>query len=173
MSMLIELRPESGPVLIVGGGAVAERKAKVIAGGEFQPTVIAPEIRDAIHHLPFVTVHERAFAASDLPGDPRWALVLACTNDREVNKEIGRLARAANIPVLVADRQAESTFFTPATIQDGELKVAVSTGGASPTLAKYVRERIIAALGPGWGGMVHVARVEREERLTKKRGQSE
>ncbi len=173
MSMIIELRPESGPVLVVGGGVIAERKAKTAASSEFVLTVIAPEVRDPIRNLPFVTVHERAFEADDLPGDPRWSLVMACTDDRSVNQEIGRLARAANIPVLVADRQAESTFYTPATIQDGELKVAVSTGGASPALAKFIRERIITALGPRWGSMVHVARVEREERLAKKREQAQ
>ena len=173
MSVIIELRPESGPVLIIGGGAIAERKARTVASGEFVLTVIAPEIRDRIRNLPFVTLHERAFQADDLPGDPRWALVMACTDDRAVNQEIGRLARAANIPVLVADRQAESTFFTPATIQDGELRVAVSTGGASPTLAKFIRERIIMALGPGWGSMAYIARVEREERLAKKREQAQ
>ncbi|MGE3073236.1 MAG: bifunctional precorrin-2 dehydrogenase/sirohydrochlorin ferrochelatase [Dehalococcoidia bacterium] len=171
MSMMIELRPEAGPVLIVGGGKVAERKASVISQGEFPITVVAPEIRERIHNLPFVTIHERAFQPGDIPGVPRWALVMACTDDRAVNQEIGRLSRAENIPVLVADRQAESTFFTPATIQDGELKVAVSTGGASPELAKFIRERIIGALGPRWGGMVHVARVEREERLARKRQQ--
>jgi siroheme synthase-like protein len=94
---------------------------------------------------------------------------MACTNDRAVNEQVGQLARAANIPVLVADRQGESTFFTPATIRDGELTVSVSTGGASPTLAKFIRERIVTALGPRWGSLGHVARTEREERLAKKR----
>ncbi len=171
MSVIIELRPEAGPALIVGGGNVALRKARTLAEGEFQFTVIAPEVVDGIRLLPFVSVVERPFEAADIPGQPRWSLVLACTDDRDLNQAIGRLARAAGIPVLVADRQAESTFFTPATIQDGDLKVAVSTGGASPTLAKYIRERVVTALGPGWGSMVHIARVEREERLAKKRGQ--
>lgn len=169
MSVIIELRPEAGPVLVVGGGAAAFRKARTLAEGEFLFTVIAPDVLDGIKRLAFAKVVEREFAAGDIDAEPRWALIMACTGDREVNREIGRLARAANIPVLVADRQAESTFFTPATIQDGELKVAVSTGGASPSLAKFIRERIVSALGPGWGGMVHVARVEREERLARKR----
>ena len=169
MSILIEVRPEAGPALIVGGGAVALRKARTLADGEFPFTVIAPQVVEAIHHLPLATVIERPFAPADVPGCPRWGLVLACTGDREVNHEVGRLARAAGIPVLVADRQAESTFFTPATVRDGDLTVGVSTGGASPSLARSVRERIITALGPGWGNLVEVARVEREERLAKKR----
>ena len=169
MSVLIEVRPEAGPALIVGGGAVALRKARTLADGEFPFTVIAPQVVEAIHHLSLATVIERPFAPADVPGCPRWGLVLACTGDREVNQEVGRLARSAGIPVLVADRQAESTFFTPATVRDGDLTVGVSTGGASPSLARSVRERIITALGPGWGNLVEVARVEREERLAKRR----
>ena len=169
MSVLIELRPEAGPALIVGGGVVATRKAQTMASGGFHLTVIAPVIADKIRELPLVTLRTREFEANDLAGSTRWAIVMACTDNRAVNQQIGELARAANIPVLVADRQAESTVFTPAIIRDGELRVAVSTGGASPGLAKAIRERIVAALGPGWGVTLQRARTERDERLAQKR----
>ncbi|MGH2632020.1 MAG: precorrin-2 dehydrogenase/sirohydrochlorin ferrochelatase family protein, partial [Tepidiformaceae bacterium] len=94
-------------------------------------------------------------------------VVLACTDSREVNRAIGAAARLRGIPVLVADRQAESTFFTPAVLRDGDLAVAVSTGGASPTMARVIRERIVAALGPGWSGVLRTARSEREAHLAR------
>lgn len=169
MSVLIELRPAAGPVLVIGGGVVATRKARTMASGGFAVTVIAPAIADKIRELPMVTLQQREFEATDLSGSTRWALVMACTDDRAVNRQIGELARAANMPVLVADRQAESTVFTPAIIQDGDLRVAVSTGGASPGLAKAIRERIVTALGTGWGASVQRARTEREGRLARKR----
>jgi precorrin-2 dehydrogenase/sirohydrochlorin ferrochelatase len=78
------------------------------------------------------------------------------------------LARSVRIPVVVADAQSESTFFTPATLRDGQLAIAISTGGASPTLARTIREKIAAALGPGWGQIVLVARGEREKRLGRR-----
>ena len=172
MSMMVELRPEAGPALVVGGGAVALRKARNLAEGEFDFTVISPELLDDIRHLPFVTIIERPFEDADIEVRP-WSLVFACTGDRDVNRHVGELARRRRIPVVVADRQDESTFFTPATIRDGDLAVAVSTGGASPYLAKYIRERIVTALGPRWGQVVYLARQEREERIAAKRAGKE
>jgi siroheme synthase-like protein len=169
--MMIELLPDAGPALIVGGGQVALRKARNLTEGEFRVTVIAPEVSPHFDLLPFTTIVRRPFQDTDIDGTPPWALVFACTTDREVNRQVGQLARARNIPVVVTDRQAESTFFTPATMRDGEIAVAVSTGGASPSLAKFIRGKIAAALGPGLSGLAHVARTEREERLAAKRGE--
>jgi precorrin-2 dehydrogenase/sirohydrochlorin ferrochelatase len=66
--------------------------------------------------------------------------------------------------VLVADRQEESTFFNPAVLRQGDVRVAVSTGGASPELAKQIRSNIAEALGRGWGRLAQSARREREAR---------
>lgn len=173
MSMMIDLQPSAGPALVVGGGAVALRKVRNLAEGEFQATVIAPDVLDEIALLPFVSVVRRGFEDADIDVAPPWSLVFACTNVREVNRRIGELARAHNIPVVVTDRQAESTFFTPATIRDGELAIAVSTGGASPGMAKLIRERIVSALGPGWGAVARLARQERDERLAARRERDE
>lgn len=164
MSILIELRPEAGPVLVVGGGNVAARKVRTLGEGGFRITVVAPEIDDRIRSISGATLKERNFDGADIAAEP-WALVLACTANREVNQRVGELARARNIPVLVADAQAESTFFSPAILRDGDLQVAVSTGGADPALAKSIRARIVEALGPGWGEIIATARTEREARL--------
>ena len=166
--MMIDLRAEAGPALIIGGGKVATRKAKSLAEAEFQFVVLAPEIDVSIRVLPWVTVIEREFAPTDLAESALYSLVFACTDSREVNKLVGQLARAARIPVVVADRQAESTFFTPATLRDGDLAVAVSTGGASPGLAASIRTRIATAIGQDWARNVYLARKERDARLGRK-----
>ena len=166
MSVMIELLPSAGPVLVVGGGAVALRRVRNLSDGGFQVTVVAPDILEQIHGMPGVSGLDREFADTDvLDGKPRWALVLACTREREVNRRIGDAARARGIPVAVADSPDESTFFTPATLRDGGLQVAVSTGGADPALAKQIRERIAATLGPGWAAVVETARRARQARL--------
>lgn len=170
MGMMIDLRSEAGPALIVGGGKVAARKAKSLAEAEFRIVVIAPVVDPAIGALPWVTALEREFVEADLPESSPYSLVFACTDSRRVNQEVGRLARAARIPVVVADRQAESTFFTPATVRDGDLVVAVSTGGASPKVATLIRGRIAAAIGHDWSTIVSAARSEREARLGRARG---
>ena len=173
MSIMIDLQPSAGPALVVGGGAVALRKVRNLAEGEFRVTVVAPEVLDEAALLPFVSVVRREFEDADIDAAPPWALVFACTSEREVNRRVGELARARNIPVVVTDRQAESTFFTPATIRDGDLAIAVSTGGASPGVAKLIRERIVSALGPGWGTVARLARQEREGRLAARRDRDE
>ncbi|MFN0094032.1 MAG: bifunctional precorrin-2 dehydrogenase/sirohydrochlorin ferrochelatase [Dehalococcoidia bacterium] len=172
MSVIVEILPSAGPALIVGGGAIALRKARNLAEGEFEITVVAPEVDPAVRQLPFVTVIEGPFSPDHLDLR-RFALVLACTNDRAVNEDVGRLARARRLPVLVADAQEESTFFTPATIREGDLTIAVSTGGASPSLAREVRERIIASLGPSWGRIAGLVRQEREQRDERRRARQQ
>lgn len=164
MSILVELRPEAGPALVLGGGRVAARKVRGLVDGGFAVTVVAPEIGEAIRALAGITLEERAFAEGDIDRDPRWALVYACTDRREVNRLAGALARPRGIPVLVADAQAESTFFSPATLRDGGLQVGVSTGGADPALARELRDRIGLGLGGGWANTVEEARRARDLR---------
>lgn len=164
MSILVEVRREAGPALVVGGGGVAARKVRGLVDGGFAVTVVAPEIADTIRALAGVTLEVREFAADVVDRDPRWALVYACTDQREVNRLAGALARSRGIPVLVADSQAESTFFSPATLRDGGLQVGVSTGGADPALARELRDRIGLGLGGGWADAVEEARRARDLR---------
>jgi siroheme synthase-like protein len=164
MGLMIHLQPAFGRALVVGGGKVAVRKVKALADAEFEVSVISPVVAEEIRLAPFVTVIERKFEPADVDVD-RYAIVFACTDDREVNAAIGQAARAKGLPVLVADSQAESTFFTPAVLRDGGLVVGVSTGGASPTLARKIREQIAASIGVGWQRALLMARQEREERL--------
>lgn len=75
-------------------------------------------------------------------------LAVAATDNGEVNREIARLCRARQIPVNVADQPEEGTFVFPAVVQKGSLTIGVSTGGASPAAAVYVKEKIASVL-PG------------------------
>ena len=164
MSVILEIKPEAGPALVVGGGAVAARKTRTLVEGGFRVTVVAPELAEEIAALPGVETFLRQFEAADVGGQ-RWGLVFACTNNREVNRLVGELARQRGIPVLVADSQEESTFTSPATYRDGGLQVAVSTGGADPALARSIRERVVAAIGDGWAERIASARQARRARL--------
>jgi len=167
VSFLIDLQPSAGPALVVGAGTVALRRITNLAAAGFDVTVIAAAVDAASAALaahPAVTVVQRAFSDTDIDGPGRWALVFACTDDRDVNRRAGELARAHGIPVAVADARAESTFFTPATAREGAVTIAVSTGGGSPGFAKDLRDRIATALGEGWGataGTLHDDRAAR------------
>lgn len=162
MSLVIELQPAFGPALVVGGGQVALRKVRSLVEAGFATTVIAPDVSPDIRELPGVTVEERPYVRGDCGS---FAIVFACTSDRETNRRIGGECREECIPVLVADAQEESTFFSPALHRDGDLTVAISTGGAAPRLAQEVRDTVAAALGSGWAERVAAARGERDQRL--------
>ena len=164
MSLMIAVQPTIGPALVVGGGTVAARKVRALADAEFRITVVSPQIADAIRFAPFVKIMERAFQAADFDAEIPFGLVFACTDDRQVNRTVGEMARARGIPVVVVDAPAESTFFSPAVLRDGDLLVGVSTGGAAPTVARQIRERLVAALGPAWQSILATARTERAKR---------
>jgi len=161
MSIMLEVHPSLGPALVVGGGSVATRKVATLLIGGFDVTVIAPEATEAIRASE-ARVAARIFAPGDTVG---FALVFACTDDRAVNRQVGAEARAAGIPVLVADSQEESTFFSPALHRHGDLLVGVSTGGASPALAQAMRDRVAALFGPESSDEVAAARAARAARL--------
>ncbi len=160
MGLMLDLLPAAGPVLVVGGGDVALRKVRTAREAGFDVTVVAPLVKPELRSLPGVRVLQRPVEERDLDGH---VVVFACTNDRAVNRAVGAWARSRRIPVVVADSAEESTAFTPAIHRDGELLVGVSTNGASPRLAQYIRDRIAAALGTGWGHRVAAARRERRQ----------
>jgi len=166
---MIELLPSAGRALVVGGGAVARRKVDLLVEGGFEVDVVAPEVGPELAARQGVTVSRRPFSVSDVAGH---AIVFACTDIRSVNAAAGEGARAAGIPVVVADSQGESTCFTPAVHRDGALLVGVATGGASPRLSQEVRDRVASALGPGWAERVEAARVERRALRAQQSGEA-
>ena len=135
-------------VLIVGGGDVALRKVSLLERTGAAITVVAPVIapelgaRAAAGRLTLVV---REFAAEDLDGA---RLVIVATSRRAVNRWIAKLSESRNIPVNVVDDREASRFIVPAIIDRDPVMVAISTGGASPVLARRLRERL-EALIPG------------------------
>ena len=166
MGLMLEIQPSIGPALVVGGGTVAGRKVTALVAAGFRVTVVAPDIAPTIAAHRGVIVVRRDFAPSDVRGH---GVAFACTGSRAVNRAVGLAAREAGLPVVVADSPEESTAFTPAVHREGDLQVAVSTHGASPSLAVEVRDRIAEALGQGWDGRVAAARSAREDLLAGKR----
>jgi len=77
--------------------------------------------------------------------------VFACTNDPELNGRIAQDARESRIFVNAADQPAECDFFAASTIADGEVVVAVSTGGSAPGLARRIAEQLSSVMPPRVG----------------------
>lgn len=129
--------------LLVGGGTVACRKAEKLLSYGPRLTVIAQEITPALAALPGLALCRRAFAPADIAGR---RLVIAATSDRALNRAISAQCQAAGIPVNVVDDPQACTFLFPALVQRGALSVGISTGGASPSAAIWLKEQISAAL---------------------------
>ena len=108
MSILVEVRREAGPVLVVGGGGVAARKVRGLVDGGFAVTVVAPEIADTIRALAGVTIEVREFAADVVDRDPRWALVYACTEPaggQPAGRSAGPFARHPGVGGRLSGRE--------------------------------------------------------------------
>jgi siroheme synthase-like protein len=145
--------------VVVGGGEVANRKARKLLQAKAEVVVISPEVRPELESVA-AEVHRRPYEEGDLEGA---YLAFAATDAREVNAAVAREAARRSVPVNVADRPSEGDFAVPSLVRRGRLQIAVSTGGASPTLARGIKGELEGLFGPEWAGIVeelHAARVE-------------
>ena len=124
--------------LIVGGGAVALRKAQKLLPYGPRLTVVAPKLKAEFRELHGVEFLRRPFALTDLDG---CAFAVAATDDRALNNCVAELCGQQRIPVNVADSREDSTFLFPALLRRGELSVGVSASGAAPAAAAWTRDR--------------------------------
>jgi siroheme synthase-like protein len=136
--------------VVVGGGGVANRKARKLLQARARVVVISPEIGAELESVA-VEIHRRPYRKGDLEGA---YLAFAATNAREVNAAVAREAKERGVPVNVADSPSEGDFALPSTLRRGRLQVAISTGGASPTLARRIRGELEEVFGPEWAGIV-------------------
>ena len=136
-------------VLIVGGGAVAARKAAVCR--EAQITVISPALADDFSPVEHIA---RFYQSGDCAG---FDLVFAATNDRQINADIAAEARSNKIWCNIADDPDASDFHTQSLVRRGQIAIGVSTGRLSPILARHLRERVELAIGPEYDALQNLA----------------
>jgi precorrin-2 dehydrogenase / sirohydrochlorin ferrochelatase len=136
------------PVLLVGGGTIGSRKAAALLQAGARLTVVAPQISDDLATAA-TEVRRRPYRADDIIGH---RLVLTATDDPAVNAAVHADATAAGVWVNSADDPTNCTFILPAVARDGDVVVAVSTGGSSPALASHLRrdaQQWLESLGAG------------------------
>ncbi len=137
--------------LVVGGGQVASRKVFMLQRANARVTVISPELcselqahvdRDEIEYL------AREFQLEDVNGR---VIVIAATNVRDVNRQVSESACEKGIPVNVVDDPELCRFITPSIIDRSPVQIAISTGGASPVLARLLRTRLETYIPAAYG----------------------
>lgn len=142
------------PVLLVGGGEVALRKARLLAGAGAALRVVAPEVHDELRGLATETLR-RGYQASDLDG---VVLAVAATDDPALNAQVSTDAQARSIPVNVVDAPQLCTVIFPAIVDRSPLLVAVSSGGDAPVLARLIRARIETWIPAAYGQLAGLAK---------------
>ena len=128
--------------IVVGGGAVAERKARGLLNAGARVRLISPEVTRGVRRLARqgkIEVVPREYQEGDLDGA---ALAIAATNAREVNMRVKGESKRLSIPLNVADRPDLGDFIVPAVVRKGPVVVAVSTSGLLPVLARRLKEEI-------------------------------
>ena len=130
--------------LVVGGGPVAARKVEGLVAAGAQITVIAPDVANAIEATG-VRIERRPYRAGEA-GDYR--LVIAASDDPQLNGLVYADAEAAGVWVNSADDPEHCSFTLPAVVRRGPITVTVSTGGHSPALASWLRDQLGEAVGP-------------------------
>ena len=134
--------------VVIGGGAVGERKVRTLLEAGARVKVITPEATPRLQKLAEqdrIELHVRLYERGDLKGA---AVVIASTDERDVNQAIYEEALDEGIPVNVVDDPPHCTFIAPSIIRRGDLMIAISTGGTNPAMAVRIRERLEKEFGP-------------------------
>ena len=161
LPIFLDIREQ--PCLVVGGGEVAARKCAMLLRAGARVTILAPKLGkafDADLAASRVTHRAAGFQDADVAG---YALVIAATNDDVVNRAVAAAARARQIPVNVVDHPALCSFIMPSIIERAPVIVAVSTGGASPILARLLRARLENLIPAGYGRLAALAAAFRDQ----------
>src|SRR5213082_975197 len=156
------LRLDGHPVVVVGGGTVALRKAAWLRRAGARVTVVAPGVHAQLAQQA-ARGELRQIAEEFTPEHLAGAIaVVAATADRATNARVAASARARGVPVNVVDDAELSTFIFPAIVDRSPLVVAVSSGGHAPVLARRVREQIEALLPERLGALARFMGARRE-----------
>ena len=145
------LKLEQLQVLIVGGGNIGLEKITAVLNNSPQTKItlvakcILPEIRELKKRFTQLTLVEKAFEVTDLENKD---LVIAATGDRNISEQICIESKRRKILINVADTPDLCDFYLGSIVQKGDLKIAISTNGKSPTLAKRLKEVFNEALPP-------------------------
>ena len=149
--MFVQLKNKK--CLVIGGGRIAFRKIEVLKDFEADVTVIAPEMIPQIRQIDKVRRIFRTFMEKDFK---EADLVVAATDDQKVNSEISQICRQQKIPVNAVDQKEDCSFIFPSYVKEGEVVAAFSSGGQSPLITQYLKEKIKPDLNEELGQIAQI-----------------
>ena len=143
--------------LIVGGGEVAARKVQMLLRAGAKVEVVAPELGNTMQTFNQEGKIQWIEAGFDPAHLQNPALVYAATDRQSINQQVSELAKEKNIPVNVVDTPSLCNFITPSIIDRSPVVAAISTGGASPVLARLIRSRLESMIPAAYGQFATLA----------------
>jgi precorrin-2 dehydrogenase/sirohydrochlorin ferrochelatase len=133
--------------VVIGGGKTATRKVKALLEAKAKVTVISPKLTKELEMLAengSIKVIKREYKEGDLD---KYFLVFATTNSEEINKKVIKEAKKRKILCNIVDDPSNCDFYVPSVYTQGDLKIAISTNGKSPALARKIREELANIYG--------------------------
>jgi len=147
-------------VLVVGGGRIGARKADGLIAAGARVRLVATEVSDHVDRSRMSEVREKPFDETDLDG---IRLVVTATGDFDVDQAIATASRKRSIWTNAADQPVDCDWILPAITRTGRVTGAISTDGASPALAGYLRDRLAEILTDRVGEIADILATERAE----------
>jgi precorrin-2 dehydrogenase/sirohydrochlorin ferrochelatase len=154
---------EGRPVVVIGGGRVAEEKVRGLLAGGARVTIVSPTLSRALRRLldeGHVQWRARPYREGDLNG---FDICMVATDDPAVNARVAAEGRRRRVWVNAADDPANCDFILPSVVRQGKVVVAASTGGASPALARRLREELTDFLSEDFAPLAELLREVRSE----------
>jgi len=145
---------EGRTVLVVGAGRVAESKIRGLLDTGAKVHVVALQATEQVHEWArsgHIKLEERAFLPADLGGA---SLIVVATSSSETNELVFREAQQRGILCNVVDVPDQCDFYYPAVVRRGDLQIAISTSGQSPSLAQKLRQQLEKQFGPAYANWV-------------------
>ena len=147
---------EGKPVVVIGGGVVAERKVESLLAAGAEVTLISPDLTPGLERLAAndrIRIRRRRYQAGDLAGA---FVAIVGTGDTAVNRAAAAEARAERVLVNTVDDVAYCDFIAPAVVRQGDITLAISTNGKSPSMARLLRETLESYLTPDYAHLLTV-----------------
>ncbi|MBT8134187.1 MAG: siroheme synthase CysG [Gammaproteobacteria bacterium] len=159
----IFIQIKNRPCLVVGGGSIAARKVALLRKAQADVTVVSPQLCAELEGLSqqgLIEHKARIFEDSDLD---ECVIVIAATDQHDVNQHISDLANKFSVPVNVVDNPKQGSFIMPSIIDRSPVVIAVSTGGSSPVLARLIRTRLEGSIPAAYGQLAKLVESFRDK----------
>jgi len=159
-------------VLVVGGGEVAERKIKHLLTYGCTIYISSPHLTPHLQQLVTTKkMHHIPYESLDTYMDDTF-MVIAATDDAEVNSKIASQAKKHGLLINTVDQPKDCNFIMPSIVKRGNLQIAISTAGKSPALAKKIRKNLESTFGPEYDSLTKLMGIIRTKLLSQDQSSS-